>query len=298
MESVHDLRMRQSNLPILPLFLFLIFLMRGIVYGEVDAQGFMNHQFMEKAFASELGKQFEADEVVSLSTLNRQLRRVKKHPVKLTSRARKIRPTEDLFDFCRESVVIIGHIYKCDHCNEWHTSIAGGAVLSRDGIILTNYHVMDADDRSRAVGVRTWDGRQLKVEAVLSADELNDIAVIKVDADDLVPAPLAKQTRVGESVFAISHPVEHFYTFTEGKISGKSIDKVKGDLRRQISITADFAKGSSGCPVFNQYGEIVGLVRATSATYYDQRKGMPSNVQMVWKYIVPAFEIKKVIGEP
>ena len=192
-------------------------------------------------------------------------------------------------------MVLIGSIYNCGRCNEWHVSAAGGVIIGEKGLILTNYHVVDPGSKEVAVGVQLWDGRMLDVLEVLAADEFNDIALLRVDAEDLKPLALAKGTKVGEEVFAISHPVEQYYTFTTGIISGKTTKIVDDRPLRQLSITADFAKGSSGCPVLNSRGEVVGLVRATNATYYDRKKGVPSNIQMVWKYLVPSVEIRQML---
>jgi S1-C subfamily serine protease len=264
----------------------------GVAHAQLDADGFLDHQAFEKDFADALGEQFEAKKTVPMDELVAQLEKADRHAVKLFARPQKMLMPDVLYQQCRESVVAIGQIYKCGRCNEWHSSVAGGVVLTKDGIIATNFHVIEADEDTNAMGVRTWDGRLLKIRSVLAADEKNDLALIQVDADDLVPAPIADETRVGEAVYVISHPVEHFYTLTEGLVSGKSIEEYHGERRRQVTITADFAKGSSGCPVFNQYGEILGLVRATNATYYDKKKGVPSNIQMVWKYIVPGIELR------
>jgi len=83
-------------------------------------------------------------------------------------------------------VVMVGKIAHCEACDNWHTRIASGFVIGREGIIVTNRHVVDKDERAAAIGVQTWDGRLLPIRKILAVDKPNDLAVLQVDADDLV----------------------------------------------------------------------------------------------------------------
>ena len=55
-----------------------------------------------------------------------------------------------------------------------------------------------------------------------------------------------------------------------------------------IAVTCDYAKGSSGAPVLDATGAVVGIVKVTSPVYYETKDGIPSKLQMVWKYCIPS----------
>ncbi|WP_156498178.1 trypsin-like peptidase domain-containing protein, partial [Oleiphilus sp. HI0043] len=98
-------------------------------------------------------------------------------------------------------------------------SMGSGFIASEDGIILTNNHVVDGADE---IYVRFSDRRELKAE-LIGADKRSDLAVLKVEADDLPAVKLGKSKplKVGEWVFAIGSPFGFDYTVTAGIVSAK-----------------------------------------------------------------------------
>ncbi len=135
-----------------------------------------------------------------------------------------------------------------------------GVIIRKDGYILTNRHVVDEAEK---IDVRLKDGRVFKAE-VRGVDPQSDIAVIKIDADDLPVAKLADsaKTRVGEFAIAIGAPFELDYSVTFGHVSAKS-RKVLSD---RIMLDQDFIQtdasinpGNSGGPLVNIDGEVIGI---------------------------------------
>jgi len=209
-----------------------------------------------------------------------------------------IEPRE-LYTKCRKSVVIVGRIYKCDKCDNWHTNAATGFVIGREGIVVTNHHVLASTTKAAAIAIGTWDGRVLPIQEVLAASKANDLAVVRVDADDLVPLPVAQSAPVGTEVFVIGHPVNHLYMMTTGIVSSHFLRKERGkpNPRHEMTITADFAKGSSGSPVLNRTGAVVGIVRSTTPVYYEKKDGVGTKIQMVMRYCIPSTSLLKLIGQ-
>jgi serine protease Do len=136
-----------------------------------------------------------------------------------------------------------------------------GVIITDDGYILTNNHVVENADR---ITVRLHDGRKFTAH-IKGADPESDIAVIKIDVTGLPTAVLgdSDKTRVGEFVLAIGAPFDLSYTVTVGHVSAKSRafnDDNSGYLDQDfIQTDASINPGNSGGPLVNLYGEVIGL---------------------------------------
>ncbi len=145
-----------------------------------------------------------------------------------------------------------------------------GFIVSKDGYILTNNHVVDGSDQ---VTVRLLDRREFKAK-IVGTDPNTDLAVLKIDAKNLVPAPLGNSTtsRVGEWVLAVGNPLGDNLTFTvtSGIISAKGRSlALPGQSDRSIQdfIQTDAAinPGNSGGPLVSVRGEVIGVNSAIAS---------------------------------
>ena len=145
-----------------------------------------------------------------------------------------------------------------------------GFVVSADGYILTNNHVVDGSDQ---VTVRLLDRREFKAK-IVGTDPNTDLAVLKIDAKNLIPAPLGKSSasRVGEWVMAVGNPLGDNLTFTvtSGIISAKGRSlALPGQSERSIQdfIQTDAAinPGNSGGPLVSVRGEVIGVNSAIAS---------------------------------
>ena len=140
------------------------------------------------------------------------------------------------------------------------TSTGTGVVLSGDGYILTNAHVVDG---SRYVTVYLSDGRNFEATLV-GADEITDLAVLRISAEDLDPVEFGDSSilRVGDSVSAIGDPLgmEFRGSFTDGIISAINRDvTIDGRKMSLIQTNAALNSGNSGGPLLNCYGQVIGI---------------------------------------
>ena len=191
---------------------------------------------------------------------------------------------------------MIGRIYKCDKCTRWHVGSASAFAISSDGIIATNYHVIEEKDGA-ALGAMDLSGKTYAVTEVLAASKADDVAILRLKDAELKPLPLARQPApVGTSISVISHPDGRYFTMTKGDVSRYYLfrNKDKSSAHR-MAITADYAKGSSGGPVLNGRGEVVGMVSSTNSIYYTREKGQNQNLQMVIKSCIPVAAINKLL---
>lgn len=244
---------------------------------------------LEKAIA-ELAA---AGRTVKVATLVEQLKN-RKCAVDLAAPGEDAVPAERFYERLRPSVLIMAGTFKCTKCTKLHTSTASGYVISRAGVCVTNHHVVNSPNWETVVAM-TADGRVLPVKAVLAASSADDVAILQLDGEDLVPVPFAPDAPVGSRVRVIAHPDERFYVLTEGIISRYFRPRPQSGEAAMMAITADFAKGSSGAPVFNDRGAVVGMVASTQSVYYDSKGGHGENLQMVVKQCVPASGVLKLI---
>jgi S1-C subfamily serine protease len=264
-----------------------------------DDDPFLDGGQITRAFAVELGRLHAAGKTTPMSVLTNQLAAARGTSLRVRSGTGRVYDSAELYDRCRDGVVFIGSIYKCRRCAQWHASGASGFVLASDGLVATDYHVIeDEEGRCATIGIRLWDGRILPVREVVAADRTNDLAVVRVEAADLRALPLAAAAEVGEPVVVISHTDGVPWALAEGTVSAKSIRRQKRSRVPKLLVTADFAQGSSGGPVLNRRGEVVGLVESTTTVVYDDDEHDPGKVQMVWKAITPATLLRDLVSRP
>lgn len=136
-------------------------------------------------------------------------------------------------------------------------SLGSGFIIEPDGLILTNFHVVD---NAETITVRLLDGRELAGK-VVGKDQKTDIALVKISARDLPVAPLADSDRleVGEWVMAIGNPFGLDNTVTSGIVSAKDRQIGAGPYDHFIQTDASINPGNSGGPLVNLEGEVVGI---------------------------------------
>ncbi len=259
-------------------------------FNSIQDRALMDHLVRETTELIERQQFTEMDQLIKQLELDRC-------SLELDAPSSEVRDGTQLYADARLSIVTIGGIYKCGRCDKWHSSTATGFVISSSGAIVTNYHVVDAQKKETLV-VMTADGYVTPVARILAANERDDLAILQVDLDGLVPLPLAGDSTaapVGTPISVISHPAGHFYSFTTGVISRYMEVPEDTGVFSGFAITADYAHGSSGAPVLNERGQVVGIVRSTESIYYSVEKGRNNNLQMVFKICIPVASLRRLI---
>lgn len=202
------------------------------------------------------------------------------------SRERRLEGEEAYAKAAAAAVLVTG-AYKCDKCTRWHSTLASGVVVDPDGVIATNHHVA-AGETAEAMGVLTADGRFFPVTEVLATNKNSDVALLRVAAKGLTALPVRDDLGAGAPIYCYSHPANSFGCISEGIVTRYC--RMGGPDRNGavfMQITADYARGSSGGPIIDQCGNLVGLVSSTSPVLYADNaaaKGTPTgqgNLQMV-----------------
>lgn len=142
------------------------------------------------------------------------------------------------------------------------TGAGSGVIISKDGYIATNNHVIDG---ASDIKVTLKSGKEYKAE-LIGTDEKTDIAVLKIDADNLSPAVYGDSTKlaVGETIVVIGNPLgELGGSVSQGIISAKDREiTVENEVMTLLQIDAAVNPGNSGGALFNLNGELVGIVNA------------------------------------
>ncbi|RKD86068.1 S1 family peptidase [Mangrovibacterium diazotrophicum] len=222
---------------------------------------------------------------------------------------KKLTPGQ-IYDRVSESIVIVSSAGRCGEvndrgveCKQIHTYPASGYIINSEGIIVTNYHVVEGyvtkhNTVSRDVlVVMLKDQTIIPVTEVLLADKANDLAIIRIDPKgvELTALPVAtKDAEIGDPVFIVSHPKGYFYAFSSGMVTDKFSQINAQQYRNLMAISADFAAGSSGSAIIDQYGNVIATVDFTKTLQHSDDE---TKTQMVLKATIPSSALLKLIEE-
>ena len=150
----------------------------------------------------------------------------------------------------------------------------GSGFFARHDLIVTNYHVIDGAARGTAklVGKHT----KYAIEGITATERGNDLAILKVSASGIKPLPLVENSdrvKIGAQVYVAGNPKGLEGTFSDGIISSKR----GGHAYGRLQMTAPISPGSSGGPVLNTRGEVIGVSFASLESGQNLNFAIPSN---------------------
>ncbi len=160
-------------------------------------------------------------------------------------------------------------------------SLGSGFIISSDGYILTNAHVVDHAEK---ITIRLTDKREFKAK-VIGADKRTDVALLKIDATGLPKVVVGNpdQVKVGEWVLAIGSPFGFDSSVTAGIVSAKGRSLPQENFVPFIQTDVAINPGNSGGPLFNMKGEVVGInsqIYSRSGGYMGLSFSIPIDVAM------------------
>jgi len=201
------------------------------------------------------------------------------------------------------ATVVLGEFYtENKEDGVQFATAAGGFFVTSTGVLITSLHVVN-EKESHGFVAMTRDGQVFPIREVLAVQEAEDLVALQVDAPLKTTFPsLALATKaapIGSSIAVMSHPDEHSWFLSTGIVARNTVWRSpKGD-EHYTCITADFAKGSSGCPVLDDAGNVVAIVNNTESIYYDndEKKGA-TDLQMVVKNATPGWIARGLFKDP
>jgi hypothetical protein len=167
--------------------------------------------------------------------------------------------------------------------NDKPIAMGTGFLVNSSGLIITNYHVIK---NGNVAAVRFSDGTDYTVDGVLASDKVRDLAIIKIHGKTFRPLPLGNSDRieVGEEVVAIGNPLGLELTVSNGILS--AIRLVEKEGGKFLQVTAPISHGSSGGPLFNMKGEVVGV----TSMYFEGGENL--------NFAIPINDAKKLLLNP
>lgn len=289
---------------------FLIALLSAGLFADdrlvVDDEAFEQQAIAAATVLHDKGK------LVPLTKLRTQLKRTHCDLALPEPRKDRLQPRE-VYRLIRDSTVSVATFYHCTKCKKWHFDSASGFVAA-DGVVSTSEHVVDFDDEEMKDGflvVADAKGRVFPISAVLASNADADTCLLQVVGLDLPPLPLSLTAQVGDPVFCLSHPDGNHWMFTSGMLSrffinrdaaddgGKPPAKAKVAPSLYINVTAEYSPGSSGAPVVDEYGNVIGQVESITSSVEDQKgddgKNVTTSFGMPLRSCVSSEEIAKLM---
>ena len=179
--------------------------------------------------------------------------------------------TTDIYSLgCKQAVGITTEVTTTNWFGQTSSSAVSGSgfVVTTDGYIVTNYHVIEAAyQRNYKVSVMFYDGKTYDA-TIVGVEEENDVAVLKIDATGLTPVVVgdSESIHVGEEVYAIGNPLgELAFTMTTGHVSAldrKITTNESASAINMFQFDAAVNSGNSGGPLYNAEGKVIGIVTA------------------------------------
>ena len=192
---------------------------------------------------------------------------------------------QEIYRSCVESIVSIESYVEGETGYYWGT----GIILSEDGLILTNAHLVEGCDSAK---ITLHDGTEYEAKLV-GTDDTSDIAVLKIDPKGLVPSVFGEsdQLRVGDEVAALGNPLgeEFLATLTDGIVS--AIDRgvsVDGHSMNLIQTNTAINEGNSGGALLNMYGQVIGVTNMKMMSSYSSIEGIG--------FAIPSSTVRAVVN--
>lgn len=205
--------------------------------------------------------------------------------LKLAPAGKKEQSLQEIYQSCVDSIVSIRSYIDGEIGYYWGT----GIVLSEDGLILTNAHVIEGCDSAVVV----LQNDQEFEASLIGTDRVSDIAVLKIEADSLTPAVFGESDAlsVGESVAAIGNPLgeEFRATLTNGIVS--AIDRgvnYDGHSMNLIQTNTAINEGNSGGALLNMYGQVVGVTNMKMMSSFSSIEGIG--------FAIPSTTVRNVVN--
>ncbi len=214
--------------------------------------------------------------LVDLKSADKQLKRPSTPAAGLPAANTERKSPRDIYLMAKKAYLRVGWVYLCKKCDHWHLNLAGGYLISAEGLVATCEHVAkpDAGNMREAYLIAVTDADVvLPVNEILAANAAKDAAVLKLGKHDglakLSPLPLQPHAAPGDPVYCFSDPMGHRGYFSAGMVNRFFSDREENEAGKptevvRLNVSTDWAPGSSGSAILDEFGNAIAHVTQIS----------------------------------
>ena len=208
--------------------------------------------------------------LLSLDKVREQLSR-KTCELTLPKPGQKKLTGREIWERARKAHLLVGWYFLCNNCNNWHLNLAGGYALTGDGAVATCYHVVEPKDMREGFLIAVSEaGKPLAVSEILAASKFGDSCIVRVKSDaPLSPLALNPGGHPGDEAWCYSDPLGRPGYFSKGIVNRFyqhwHNEAEAGKFPVWMNVSTDWAQGSSGAAVLDEFGNAIGHVSEISA---------------------------------
>lgn len=218
--------------------------------------------------------------VVKLNIAKEQLKRTSCNIELPAPRQGKL-SSREICALARKSHLRVGWAFLCGKCDEWHANLAGGYVLTADGVVATCYHVVQPgrEIKEGCLVAADEEANIFAVTEILAAHRYSDACLLRITAPGLTPLSLSTNIYPGDAAYCYSDPLDHRGYFSSGIVNrfyqfpGRrnfSAPESANYAPTRLNVSTDWAPGSSGSAVLDECGNVIGHVSTISAIADDE----------------------------
>lgn len=215
--------------------------------------------------------------------------------ISLVAESTQSKSSRDVARTARAAHLRVGWFYRCTRCDKMHLNMAGAYAVAPD-VVATANHVIEppATLKEGSLIVANADNEIFATTAILGADAKADVALIRVTAGGLKPLPLRADVDLGEPAYCFSDPLKHRGYFSAGIVNRLySLDSAEGAASQRLNVSTDWAQGSSGSAVLDEYGNVIGHVARIQT--FNSNPAPSNGTTLVLHEAIPAKTVLNLI---
>jgi hypothetical protein len=294
--------MRHSLLPVVLLCAILFALPRALEAQAPGVRIVRDRSGQSAETVRQANAAREAGGLLDEAAVREQIKRTH-FEVKLPKPSTRKQTSRQIWERAQAAYVRVGWHYLCNRCDEWHQSLAGGYFVTADGIVATCHHVIEPkpDRRESYLVAASELGEFWPVTEVLAANARADVALLRVATGrKMQPLALNSQVYPGDSAWCFSDPLGRSSYFSHGIVNRFCELRRDGAWAPRMDVSTDWAPGSSGSAVLDQYANAIGHVSEINAAGRGHERGtnQPGRALITFHYASRAADVLALTRPP